>query len=78
MLLPLYDLNLREVLLDQAFAGVADGIGIDNGKEFGKFGATGGGGHRQRHRILKGGDSPRFVGPVIPFPVGVQFGKLLF
>ena len=59
-------------------AGVVDGEGIDDGKEFGNLGTARGGGQRKRHRVLNGRHGPRLVGPVIPFLAGIQFGKLFF
>jgi len=61
----------------ECLAGIAHGVGIDDGYELGKFGIAGSGGNRQSHRILKGAAFQVFARPVEPVGIGGQFWKPL-
>ena len=72
---------MNEIRLKQfsgeCLAGIAHGVGIDDGYELGKFGIAGSGGNRQSHRILKGAAFQIFAGPVEPVGIRGQFWKPL-
>ena len=50
--------NVNFIRLKYTLAGVMDGIGINDGNEFGELRATRSGGYWQRHWVLKGCDGP--------------------
>jgi len=62
----------------ECLAGIAYGVGIDNGHEFREFGITGSGRNGQSHRILKGAVSKILARPVEPVGIGGQFWKFFF